>query len=89
MTTVSPAASGVRERPAFNALNCPIAPTANRLVYMLGGLPFVGILLLMITGILIDQYCNPRRAAEARRTSSRPFAVPFKSKKFLMVDRRI
>jgi hypothetical protein len=43
----------------------------------------------MITSILLGQHCSPRRAAEARRTLSRPFAVPFKSKNFLMVDRRI
>lgn len=56
-------ASRVRERLALDGLDYPIAPTANRLVYMLGGLTFFGILLLVVTGILLDQYYNPSPVA--------------------------
>jgi ubiquinol-cytochrome c reductase cytochrome b subunit len=41
------------------ALEYCIAPVANRLPYMLGGLTFFGIVLLVVTGILMDQYYNP------------------------------
>ncbi len=48
-----------RERLALEGLDYPIAPEANRLAYMLGGLTFAGILLLIGTGILLDQFYNP------------------------------
>lgn len=35
---------------------------ANRLPYMLGGLTFFGIVLLVVTGTLLDQYYNPTPA---------------------------
>ena len=50
---------GVKERLAWDALEYRIAPVANRLPYMLGGLTFVGILTLIVTGVLMDQYYNP------------------------------
>ncbi len=53
----------VRNRLALHQLDYPIAPSANRLAYMLGGLTFFGILLLMVTGILLDQYYNPNPVA--------------------------
>ncbi|HKV52792.1 MAG TPA: cytochrome b N-terminal domain-containing protein [Gemmatimonadaceae bacterium] len=49
----------VRERLALHGLEYPIAPTANRLLYMLGGLTFFGILLLVLTGVILDQYYDP------------------------------
>lgn len=49
----------VRERLALEALDYPIAPVANRLAYMLGGLTFFGIILLIVTGVLLDQFYNP------------------------------
>jgi quinol-cytochrome oxidoreductase complex cytochrome b subunit len=49
----------LRERLAWEALEYRIAPVANRLPYMLGGLTFFGILLLVVTGILLDQFYNP------------------------------
>jgi ubiquinol-cytochrome c reductase cytochrome b subunit len=53
----------VRERLALDGLDYPIPPTANRLAYMLGGLTFSGILILVVTGILLDQYYNPSPVA--------------------------
>ena len=53
-------ASGVtHERLGLEGLDYPIAPEANQFAYMLGGLTFSGILLLIGTGILLDQYYNP------------------------------
>ncbi len=49
----------LRERLAWSALEYPIAHSANRLPYMLGGLTFFGILLLIITGLVLDQYYDP------------------------------
>lgn len=40
-------------------MDYPIPPGANRLAYMLGGLTFFGILLLIVTGVVLDQYYNP------------------------------
>lgn len=55
-----PAARGaLHDRLALDGLGYPIAPGANRLRYMLGGLTFFGILLLVVTGLLLDQYYNP------------------------------
>lgn len=51
------------ERLGLHGLDYPIAPIANRLAYMLGGLTFFGILLLIVTGILLDQYYNPNPVA--------------------------
>ena len=53
----------VQERLALGDLDYPIAPSANRLPYMLGGLTFVGILVLIITGVLLDQFYNPSPTA--------------------------
>jgi ubiquinol-cytochrome c reductase cytochrome b subunit len=52
----------VRERLAWQALEYRIAPTATRIPYMLGGLTFFGILLLIATGVLLDQFYNPSPA---------------------------
>jgi len=49
----------VRERLALDGLDYPIAPSANRLAYMLGGLTFAGIALLIVTGVMLDQFYNP------------------------------
>ncbi len=50
---------GIKERLALDALDYHIAPVANRLPYMLGGLTFVGIITLIFTGVLMDQFYNP------------------------------
>lgn len=50
------------ERLAWPALQYLIAPVANRLPYMLGGLTFFGIVLLVLTGLLLDQYYDPAPA---------------------------
>jgi len=49
----------LRERLALHALDYPIPPSANQLRYMLGGLTFVGIIVLIITGLMLDQFYNP------------------------------
>lgn len=49
----------LRERLAWSALEYPIARSANRLPYMLGGLTFFGLVLLVLTGIVLDQYYDP------------------------------
>lgn len=49
----------VKERLAWGALEYRIAPVANRLPYMLGGLTFVGIVVLILTGVILDQFYNP------------------------------
>ena len=49
----------LRERLGLHALDYPIPPSANQLRYMLGGLTFVGIVVLIITGFLLDQFYNP------------------------------
>lgn len=49
----------LRERLALDALDYPIPPSANRLRYMLGGLTFVGIIVLIVTGLILDQFYNP------------------------------
>jgi quinol-cytochrome oxidoreductase complex cytochrome b subunit len=49
----------VRQRFAWDALRYPIPPTANRLAYMLGGLTFVGLVLLIGTGLVMDQFYDP------------------------------
>lgn len=47
------------ERLALDQIDYPIAPEANRIPYMLGGLTFFGILILILTGIVLDQFYNP------------------------------
>lgn len=49
----------VKERFAWEALEYRIAPVANRLPYMLGGLTFFGIIVLIVTGMILDQFYNP------------------------------
>lgn len=49
----------LRERLGLEALDYPIPPAANQLRYMLGGLTFVGLVVLIITGFLLDQFYNP------------------------------
>ena len=58
--SVAPASPGsvVRERLAVEALEYPIAPIANRLPYMMGGLSFVSLVALITTGLLLDQFYN-------------------------------
>jgi len=51
--------SGLRERLGWHALDYPIPPSANRLRYMLGGLTFVGLVVLILTGLFLDQFYNP------------------------------
>lgn len=51
------------QRLALHQLDYPIAPSANKLAYMLGGLTFFGLILLIITGVLLDQYYNPNPVA--------------------------
>ncbi len=56
---------------ALEGLDHPIAPEANRLAYMLGGLTFAGILLLIGTGILLDRgSTTPTSAAAARQLAA-------------------
>ncbi len=43
----------------WEGLRYPVAPAANRLPYMLGGLTFFGIVLLITTGLILDQFYNP------------------------------
>lgn len=54
-----PAKRTMRERLAWSALEYPIARSANRLPYMLGGLTLFGLLLLVGTGLVLDQYYDP------------------------------
>lgn len=49
----------IQERLALDALDYKIPPVANRLPYMLGGLTFFGLLVLVLSGVLLDQYYNP------------------------------
>jgi len=49
----------LKERLAWDALEYRLAPVTNRLPYMLGGLTFVGIIVLIITGVILDQFYNP------------------------------
>ncbi|MGH7752588.1 MAG: cytochrome b N-terminal domain-containing protein, partial [Gemmatimonadales bacterium] len=53
----------LKERLAWDALEYRIAPIANRLPYMLGGLTFFGILVLIATGVVVDQFYNPSPVA--------------------------
>ncbi len=50
---------GWRARLGWQGLHYPIPPEANTLPYMLGGITFFGILLLIATGILLDQGYDP------------------------------
>lgn len=49
----------LRERFALHGLDYPVAPEADRLPFMLGGLTFAGILLLFVTGLAMDQFYDP------------------------------
>ncbi|MEX2284125.1 MAG: cytochrome b N-terminal domain-containing protein [Gemmatimonadota bacterium] len=55
----SKAGNVVTERLAWNALEYPVPPSANRMPYMLGGITFFGILVLILTGVFLDQFYNP------------------------------
>lgn len=59
----TPGPSLLRERFGWEALEYRIAPVANRLPYMLGGLTFFSITILIATGILLDQFYNPSPTA--------------------------
>lgn len=50
---------GMRERLGMSALDYSITPEANRLRFMLGGLTFFGIIILIVTGLFLDQFYNP------------------------------
>jgi len=52
-------AAGVAGRFALHALGYSIPAAANRLPYMLGGLTFIGLAVLAVTGVWLDQYYNP------------------------------
>jgi ubiquinol-cytochrome c reductase cytochrome b subunit len=54
--------AAIRERLGLDALDYPIPPSANQLRYMLGGLTFIGILVLIVTGLILDQFYNPSPA---------------------------
>lgn len=49
----------IHQRFGLHALDYAIPPSANRLRYMLGGLTFVGLTVLIITGVILDQFYNP------------------------------
>lgn len=51
--------AGVGGRFALHALEYDIPAVANRLPYMLGGLTFVGLIILAVTGVWLDQFYNP------------------------------
>ena len=53
------AAPSVADRFAWSALRYPVPPGANRLGYMLGGITFVAFLLLVLTGLVLDQFYDP------------------------------
>lgn len=55
----APRRSILRERFALDALGYEIAPIANALPYMLGGLTFAGIVVLVATGVVLDQFYDP------------------------------
>lgn len=52
----------LRELLALEALEYKIAPIANTLPYMLGGLTFTGIVVLIVSGVLLDQFYDPSTA---------------------------
>lgn len=51
--------TALRERLGLEAFEYRIAPIANRLPYMLGGLTFFAITVLIATGVVLDQFYNP------------------------------
>ncbi len=53
------AQAGVADRLGLEALEYRIPPVANRLPYMLGGLTFMVIITLFVTGVFLDQFYNP------------------------------
>lgn len=58
-----PGRSALAERLAWHGADYPIAPTAERFPYMLGGITFAGIALLVASGIVLDQFYNPTPVA--------------------------
>lgn len=58
-----PRSASLRDRLGLAALDYAIPPSANRLPYMLGGLTFVGLIVLIVTGLVLDQFFNPTPAA--------------------------
>ncbi|MFN2421286.1 MAG: cytochrome b N-terminal domain-containing protein, partial [Gemmatimonadota bacterium] len=54
--------SQLRERLALGSLEYEIAPIANTLPYMLGGLTFAGIVILIVSGVVLDQFYDPSTA---------------------------
>jgi ubiquinol-cytochrome c reductase cytochrome b subunit len=55
--------SALRERLGWQRLEYAIPAVAHRLPYMLGGLTFICITLLIVTGLLLDQFYNPNPLA--------------------------
>ena len=49
----------LKERFAWQHFEYAIPPSANRFPYMLGGLTFVGLIVLIVTGVFLDQFFNP------------------------------
>ncbi|HBY94836.1 MAG TPA: cytochrome B6 [Chloroflexi bacterium] len=50
------------ERLGLSALAYPVPAHANRLPYLLGGITFVGFLVLLVTGVLLAQFYHPHPA---------------------------
>lgn len=55
----------IDERLGVSALSYPVPPHANTIWYTLGGMTFVGFVVLIVTGIYLAQYYHPH-PAEAR-----------------------
>lgn len=55
------------ERLGYSALTYPVPPHANSIWYTLGGITFVGFVLLVLTGIYLAQYYHPH-PAQARES---------------------
>ena len=60
----------IRDRLGLHALDYPIPPSANKLQYMLGGLTFIGIVTLVVTGLFLEQFSNPSPPAAPHRVLS-------------------
>lgn len=54
-----PLRDSLKERLAVHGIDYPVAPSAQRLPYMFGGITFFGILLLIVTGAALDQFYDP------------------------------
>jgi quinol-cytochrome oxidoreductase complex cytochrome b subunit len=62
-TAESPRQSAIlRERLALDSLEYKIPAIANTLPYMLGGLTFAGIMVLIVSGVVLDQFYDPSTA---------------------------